>query len=279
MLEFWNNVKAKTPYRPDEAFKAKNRRNPAKTVLYVPMASANFKAYVENNHEHGPWVASLVKGLSPISYDFYVLPRDCLLLYVPHYLSQEQCGRESELRRCLDGLETTSDPGVPREYVGYKRELMPKPLAELCDDLNVKTGFDLGSVYVNKYRQNKVYDAEGNWIAGAGKDSIMPHRDREMSVLKHQVIVCVSVGQKRKFVVRYENPDRNNAVEGSLEFRLGEGDLLIMAGKTNVYCTHAVPKEEGLDVKDHRFSMTFRQNRPKYPVLANSYVSNNAYLQ
>lgn len=257
MQAFWDQKASQTAYRPDVK---KTNRNLFKNTRYVPMSSASYSAYIEQDKENS-WISSLTKGMPNTAFDLYLLPRGCILLYIPNYLDQSRCGLESPLRTCLDSLPMTKDHLVPREYIGFKRSKMPLPISDLCDEIDSKVNFGLGSVFINKYRKDKILDGSGNWIAGAGRDSIADHSDREMWHLEHQVIVCVSVGQKRRFIVKYKNPDRDDKIEGNVEFRLGGGDLLVMAGNTNKYCTHGVPKEEEAVITDHRYSLTMRPRR------------------
>jgi hypothetical protein len=115
---------------------------------------------------------------------------------------------------------------------------------------------------INKYRKDKIYDENGKWVREAGKESIHPHRDRELwTPGSSQNIVSVSLGQRRIFDVRYVE---ENKTKHHLQFYLGQGDLFIMGENTNLHCTHGIPKEPELDVTDHRYSITFRSVSEQY---------------
>lgn len=243
----------------------------------------------------------------------YALPRDCVLVHVPLFLSVEEC---ESLRVELDQLpmkEATiyeqptprvmlwqtdgtadqrvqygptvkdgesvnghSDSSHPAEavvatvsptYAGSNGEYrfsgqrqqahrMRKGVDDLKTRLNALLDLHLNSVLINKYRKEKIYDESGRWVRGAGKESIAPHRDKEQLFGQNPLIVSISIGQPRKFVIRYFEDSK---VLHRLDFDLGKGDLLVMGDRVNVHCTHAIPKEENRIITDDRYSLTFRR--------------------
>lgn len=254
MLAFWKAKAEQTRFRPDQ--ETPRDRIPRA----VPLDQEQALAFVQQDFLHSDWLSGLTKGLSPVAFDLYVLPMGCVLLYIPNWIREDR-----ELRDSLEALELNKDPNVPRETLGIGYTQMPGPIRAICDKLNRDTDLNLASAYLNKYRKEKVFDASGQWVSGAGKDSIAAHRDREMGLLDHQVIACVSLGQKRKFIVRYYGSESGSTKPKSkVQFRLGQGDLLIMGGNTNKYCTHEVPKEPALVCTDDRHSLTFRPARMTY---------------
>jgi alkylated DNA repair dioxygenase AlkB len=85
-----------------------------------------------------------------------------------------------------------------------------------------------------------------------GKDSIHYHRDKEALDEGCQTIASISLGETRRFLLK--NIDNPKNVK---EFRLTCGSLLVMAGKTQHFWKHSVPKE--LKVSGARINLTFRQ--------------------
>jgi len=106
------------------------------------------------------------------------------------------------------------------------------------------------SCLVNKYRN--------------GNDSIKPHRDTMFSFGEYPTIAGLSLGVTRKFIIKKVHFDVNNILSAKkdlssnmdLEFELENNSLLIMAGGSQKYFTHEVPK----DITDEeRYSITFRE--------------------
>jgi len=116
-------------------------------------------------------------------------------------------------------------------------------------------GVELNSVLVNKYRKERRFDEKGNWVRGAGKESILDHRDKEYIFHERPLIISVSIGQRRKFVLKYFEEGK---ILHTLDFALGKGDLFIMAGNTNHFVTHGIPKELDLEITEDRYNLTFR---------------------
>jgi hypothetical protein len=81
-----------------------------------------------------------------------------------------------------------------------------------------------------------------------GRDSVAFHGDKLGVLRKDTVVAIVSVGYRRRFLMRpaASNVDRQ-AVRGStrdasLSFSVGEGDLLVMGGDCQETWEHAIPK-------------------------------------
>ena len=134
-------------------------------------------------------------------------------------------------------------------------------LKELENIINLKvnsllktTNYELpnfNSILINKYRN--------------GYDSIKPHRDSPHSFGMYPIIAILSIGETRTMNVKriiynennisslreYKNDDYN------FEIPLKNNSLFIMAGASQKYFTHEIPK---CDTVLERFSLTFRQH-------------------
>lgn len=85
-----------------------------------------------------------------------------------------------------------------------------------------------------------------------GSDSMGWHRDNEKMLGTNPIVVSVSFGGTRKFLLRNYN-DRSI----SMELGLQHGSLLLMFGETQNCWQHAVPKSRSQ--ADPRVNITFRQ--------------------
>lgn len=86
----------------------------------------------------------------------------------------------------------------------------------------------LGSIACNLYRD--------------GADSVAWHRDRNRFHHPNPLVAIVSLGARRSFRMRpFDRPSRSERY-ASVEFRVGEGDLLVMGGACQHEWEHAVPK-------------------------------------
>ena len=85
-------------------------------------------------------------------------------------------------------------------------------------------------------RYGTVFDSAGMNLYRDGRDSVAWHRDRIAKEISDPIVVLVSLGEPRKFLVRPHGGGRSRA------FRLGEGDLLVTGGLFHREWEHAVPK-------------------------------------
>jgi alkylated DNA repair dioxygenase AlkB len=100
--------------------------------------------------------------------------------------------------------------------------LEPPVLEEMRIVLSERYGVEFDSVGFNLYRD--------------GRDSVAWHGDKILKEIEEPVVVLVSLGEPRKFLLR---PAGGGA---SKSFMLGRGDLLVTGGKTQRTWEHAVPK-------------------------------------
>lgn len=129
------------------------------------------------------------------------------------------------------------------KYSGIERTAMPftpelDTLRKMCEKA---TGYTFNSALLNLYHTG----AEGmGW-----------HSDDEKTIVPHSAIASVSLGAPRKFRLRH----RINSE--TVEVMLNPGSLLLMAGETQEYWKHGLPKM--LRVKAPRINITFRLMKPQ----------------
>ena len=77
-----------------------------------------------------------------------------------------------------------------------------------------------------------------------GRDSVAWHRDRELRWLEETVIGVLSLGARRPFLLRPLTGRRMEADDPTdvLDLSPAGGDLLVMGGRCQAACLHAVPK-------------------------------------
>jgi alkylated DNA repair dioxygenase AlkB len=107
----------------------------------------------------------------------------------------------------------------------------------LCD----RYGVAIDSCLVNLYRD--------------GDDAVAWHGDTVRRLLPTPLVFTVSLGARRRFVLR-----RAGGGPVVRTYLPGEGDLLVMGGRTQHEWLHAVPRDRR--VSGARMSVTFRHSRP-----------------
>lgn len=111
-------------------------------------------------------------------------------------------------------------------------------LLRIKDDIEHATGHRFNSVLLNLYRDEN--------------DSVGWHSDAEPELGKMPVIASLSLGATRTFRLRHRT--RKDLKPVSVE--LTDGSLLLMAGTTQRFWQHAVPKERA--ACGRRINLTFR---------------------
>ena len=115
----------------------------------------------------------------------------------------------------------------------------------LLDALGARAGEAAGtafnSVLMNLYRD--------------GRDSMGWHSDDEPELGDDPVIASLSLGAPRRFVLRHAKKRGR-----WITLVLGDASLLVMAGTTQRFYRHAVPKE---DDAGERINLTFRRIRDR----------------
>lgn len=100
------------------------------------------------------------------------------------------------------------------------------------------------SCLVNKYRN--------------GQDSIKPHQDSSISFGEFPTISNLSMFSEREMVVKALSKFKS-IPEREIKFQLKPNSLFIMAGASQKFFTHSIPKQESQEM---RYSLTFRQHYP-----------------
>jgi alkylated DNA repair dioxygenase AlkB len=132
------------------------------------------------------------------------------------------------------------DPGARYTYTGRPLEPLPwsPRVAELRARVEAATGARSNSVLLNRYRD--------------GKDSMGLHADDEPELGPEPVILSLSLGATRRFVLKPRAPGADG-----VDLDLTHGSLLAMEGATQRRYKHGVPKRAGASVGE-RVNLTFR---------------------
>lgn len=176
------------------------------------------------------------------------------LLWQPHFLGQDKaeayfhalktaCAWEQKHIRMF-GREVLQ----PRLQAWYGDEsyrysgltMLPlpwnQPLLEIKTLCEVACNAPFNSVLANLYRD--------------GKDSMGWHQDNEAELGSNPVIASVNLGETRRFVLKHKT------TKEKIEFELTSGSLLVMAGTTQHFWQHCVPKTA--KAKSERINLTYR---------------------
>ena len=94
-----------------------------------------------------------------------------------------------------------------------------------------------------------------------GQDSIKPHQDSSISFGEYPTISNLSLLSSRNMIVRplakLNKKKFDVSCEKEIVFPLSPNSLFIMAGASQKYFTHSIPKD---DTELSRYSLTFRQH-------------------
>ena len=85
-------------------------------------------------------------------------------------------------------------------------------------------------------RYGVAFDTVGFNLYRDGRDSVAWHRDHIQKHIEEPIIALVSLGERRKFLLRPAGGGPSRA------FQLGRGDLLVTGGRCNRDWEHTVPK-------------------------------------
>jgi alkylated DNA repair dioxygenase AlkB len=113
--------------------------------------------------------------------------------------------------------------------------LLPPILEQMRVSLGARYGVEFDSAGFNLYRD--------------GRDSVAWHGDKIRRDIAEPIVVLVSLGEPRRFLLRPYGGGR------SLRFDLGGGDLLVTGGRTQRDWQHSVPK---VSSAGPRISIAFR---------------------
>jgi alkylated DNA repair dioxygenase AlkB len=123
----------------------------------------------------------------------------------------------------------------PRLHGNIPAEGRTEVVEQIRTALSERYGVDFTSVRANLYRD--------------GRDSVAWHGDRVARDLPNAYVAIVSLGARRRFLVRPKGGGR------SVRFDPGPGDLLVMGGTCQRDWQHTVPK---VAAAQPRISLTFR---------------------
>ncbi len=129
---------------------------------------------------------------------------------------------------------------IAYRYSGLTLE--PRPLSPTLEALRVRaseaSGVAFNHVVLNLYRD--------------GRDHIGMHADNERELGRDPVIASLSLGARRRFVLK----PKNRQIRKKREIRLLHGCLVVMGGACQHTWYHGVPAEP--EVVEPRINVTFR---------------------
>jgi alkylated DNA repair dioxygenase AlkB len=132
------------------------------------------------------------------------------------------------------------EPRLVASWSGAGLRGLPERLAEVRAQMSERYEVEFDSVLVNLYRD--------------GRDGVAWHGDTVRHRLPRCVVVTVGLGERRRFLLR---PGTSGPATHSLTS--GEGDLVVMGGRTQHEWQHTVPKASRAGA---RMSVTMRHSRP-----------------
>jgi alkylated DNA repair dioxygenase AlkB len=137
---------------------------------------------------------------------------------------------------------------VPRETAS-RGERAPQPwtptLQTVRERIEAQTGTSYDYVHLNRYRD--------------GRDAVAWHGDRDGEQDARLVVASLSLGATRAFQLR---PKKESGLRyDAITVDVAHGDLIVMAGDTQLYWEHRVPREPR--VTGERINLTFRQHRAR----------------
>ena len=101
---------------------------------------------------------------------------------------------------------------------------LPQAVPDICAALSTRYGVHFDSVWVNLYRN--------------GQDGVAWHGDRNARVLTNPLVATVSLGARRRFLLR----PAASTTTTTHTFQPGHGDLIVMGGACQHDWQHCVPK-------------------------------------
>jgi alkylated DNA repair dioxygenase AlkB len=141
-------------------------------------------------------------------------------------------------RRMYD--RTVLEPRMVAGWSGDALARLPGSLETMRSAVSERYRVEFDSVHVNLYRD--------------GRDGVAWHGDTNRKTLTNPLVVTVSLGERRRFLMR---PGTSGSP--ARRFAPGGGDLLVMGGACQHEWQHTVPKEpRGAGA---RMSVTMRHSR------------------
>jgi alkylated DNA repair dioxygenase AlkB len=133
----------------------------------------------------------------------------------------------------------------PRLTAGWSTDRddveVPAALQTMCRLLSARYAVDFDRVWVNLYRD--------------GRDSVAWHGDRNRFLMTRPLVATVSLGARRRFLLR-----KRGTTRATHTLEPGGGDLVVMGGACQAEWEHTVPKTaRHVGV---RMSVTIRHSQP-----------------
>ena len=137
---------------------------------------------------------------------------------------------------------------VPRETAG-RGQKMPQPWTPTLERVRAMIEMHTGTTYdycfLNRYRD--------------GNDAVAWHGDRDGSRDARLIVASLSLGATRSFQLR---PKKESGLRyDPIAVDVTHGDLIVMAGDTQLYWEHRVPRDQR--ITETRLNVTFRQHRAR----------------
>ncbi|MEZ5320872.1 MAG: alpha-ketoglutarate-dependent dioxygenase AlkB [Microthrixaceae bacterium] len=146
----------------------------------------------------------------------------------------------------------TTVPWRPSSVFRYEVDLLRRRMEGSLRGIDLPVVRQTGMHLRSRYR--RPMEGPGVLLYRDGSDAIGFHRDRAMRWLDDTLVAIVVLGMPRPFVLR----PRTVAVGASsrdVDLSAGDGDLLVMGGRTQADWLHGVPPHPGARP---RISMTWR---------------------
>ncbi len=132
------------------------------------------------------------------------------------------------------------EPRLVAAWAGDSLADLPPRLEEVRAAVSERYRVVFDSVLVNLYRD--------------GRDGVAWHGDTVRKRLPSAVVVTVGLGERRRFLLR-----PGDSGPAALELTTGQGDLVVMGGRTQHDWQHTVPKAARAGA---RMSVTMRHSQP-----------------
>jgi alkylated DNA repair dioxygenase AlkB len=201
------------------------------------------------------WQPSLYDG-GPLALDLdyvgmrrIVLDDNSWVDYCPGWLSgsdivfDELAGEARWQQRTVKMYDRTLPE--PRLTAGWSTDAsddaVPPTLRSMAEALSARYTVGFDRIWVNLYRD--------------GADSVAWHGDRNRLVMTRPMVATVSLGARRKFLLR-----RRGTSKTLHRLEPGHGDLVVMGGECQVEWEHTVPKTK--QSVGARMSVTIRHSKP-----------------
>ena len=135
------------------------------------------------------------------------------------------------------------DQNMEYSYSGVTQKVLPwiPELLSIKEKIEQQFNTKYNSVLLNYYR--------------SGSDSVGLHADDEKELGKNANIASVSLGAERTFNLVQVKTSDGSLPQGRVSYNLENGSLLVMAGTTQHFWKHEIPKEFGAE---SRINLTFR---------------------